>query len=334
MSTLLPRRLGSTGLEVSRIGLGMAALGRPGYITLGHARDLPQDYDPAAMETAAHAVLDAAWEGGVRYFDTARSYGRGEAFLGSWLRDRRIPAADVVVSSKWGYIYTADWRIDADTHEVKEHTLPILRRQILETRRSLGEWLALFQIHSATIESGVLERREVLEELALLRDGGLLIGLSVSGPGQADTIRRATDIEIAGHRLFDVVQATWNLLEPSAGDALREAHDGGLGIIIKEALANGRLTDRNSDSTFAAKRAVLDAAARAWAIPIDAVALAAVLQKPWADVVLSGAATAAHLSSNLTAATVQLEPRTLEQLSELRETCEEYWTTRARLAWN
>ena len=62
-------------------GLGLAALGRPGYINLGHAADLHADYDVAAMEGRAHAVLDAAHAAGVRYFDAARSYGRAEEFL-------------------------------------------------------------------------------------------------------------------------------------------------------------------------------------------------------------------------------------------------------------
>ena len=43
------------------------------------------DSDVAAMERHAHEVLDAACEAGVRYFDAARSYGRGEEFLASWL---------------------------------------------------------------------------------------------------------------------------------------------------------------------------------------------------------------------------------------------------------
>src|SRR6516162_7845028 len=99
--------LGGTGLKVSRLGLGLAALGRPGYINLGHADDLRHDYDVAAMEARAHAVLDAAWGAGIRYFDAARSYGRGEAFLGSWLTCRTIAPDRVVVGSKWGYTYTA-----------------------------------------------------------------------------------------------------------------------------------------------------------------------------------------------------------------------------------
>ena len=80
------RPLGTTGLTVSRMGLGLAALGRPGYINLGHDADLKSNFDIATMETQAHAVFDAAWKSGIRYFDAARSYGRAEAFLASWLR--------------------------------------------------------------------------------------------------------------------------------------------------------------------------------------------------------------------------------------------------------
>jgi aryl-alcohol dehydrogenase-like predicted oxidoreductase len=71
---------------VSQLGVGLAALGRPGYITLGHGDDLAHDYDPAAMERRCHEVLDAAWAAGVRWFDAARSYGHAEQFLASWLR--------------------------------------------------------------------------------------------------------------------------------------------------------------------------------------------------------------------------------------------------------
>ena len=86
--TMTPRLLGTTGLTVTPLGLGLAALGRPGYINLGHAADLAHDYDVAAMEKRAHAALDAAWAAGVRYFDAARSYGRAEEFLGRWLAAR------------------------------------------------------------------------------------------------------------------------------------------------------------------------------------------------------------------------------------------------------
>ena len=63
----------------------------------------------------------------------------------------------MVVCSKWGYTYTADWKIDAEAHEVKEHSLAVLQRQRRESQSNLGLYLDLYQIHSATIESGVLE---------------------------------------------------------------------------------------------------------------------------------------------------------------------------------
>jgi aryl-alcohol dehydrogenase-like predicted oxidoreductase len=323
--------LGRTGLVVSRVGLGLAALGRPGYINLGHADDLGRNYDVAAMERHAHAVLDEAWRLGVRYFDAARSYGDAERFLATWLTSRNIAPDAATVGSKWGYTYTAGWKTDADKHEVKEHTLPVLRRQLAESRHLLGAHLDLYQIHSATLDSGVLENAAVLQELARLRDGGLKIGLTVTGPRQSETIRRALDVVVGGARLFACVQATWNLLEPSADPALREAHDAGLGVIVKEGLANGRLTSRNTDA--AQRRLLEETAARLHTTP-DALALAAVLAQPWAGIVLSGAATAEHLRSNVEATQVRWDDAAAQQLETLAEPAELYWNTRAELRWN
>ena len=93
--------LGDTGLPVSRLGLGLAALGRPGYITLGHADDLDREYAVDAMARRAAAVLDAAHAAGIRYVDAARSYGRAEAFLAAWLASRGFPPGSITVGSKW-----------------------------------------------------------------------------------------------------------------------------------------------------------------------------------------------------------------------------------------
>ena len=222
-----PRPLGATGLRVTPVGLGLAALGRPAYIDLGRDADLGPARDVEALERRCHQVLDAAFAAGVRYLDAARSYGRAEEFLASWLRSRDLDPSEVTVGSKWGYTYVGDWRMDADTHEVKDHSLPALTRQAAETRALLGDHLDLYQIHSATLDSGVLEDRPVLDELTRLRDQGVAIGLSASGPAQAATIRRALELTTAGKAPFACVQATWNLLEPSAGPALAEAGQGG-----------------------------------------------------------------------------------------------------------
>jgi aryl-alcohol dehydrogenase-like predicted oxidoreductase len=325
---------GRTGLRVTSLGLGLAALGRPGYINLGHADDLDRDYRLSAMEEHSHEMMDLAWELGVRYYDAARSYGRAEMFLGSWLEARGIAPDAVIVGSKWGYTYTADWQVEAQKHEIKDLSLPVLQRQMGESRTILGEHLDLYQIHSATLDSGVLEDTSVLGELARLRDEGLVIGLSLSGPRQPETLRRAMSIRVDGQALFGAVQATWNLLEPSAGAALQEAHEAGLGVIVKEALANGRLTDRNDEPSFRAKRLLLEEAAGGLGVGIDTLALAAVLAQPWASVVLSGAANADHLRSNLIAVMVDWDVAISERLRPLVEPPDAYWATRAKLAWN
>jgi aryl-alcohol dehydrogenase-like predicted oxidoreductase len=306
---------------MSTIGLGLAALGRPGYLNLGHGDDLGGDRSVERLERHCHEVLDAAHEAGVRHFDAARSYGRAEEFLGSWLESRGIEPGTVTVSSKWGYTYTAGWRVDADPPEVKDLSVDTLQRQLGETRSWLGRWLSLYQIHSATVSSGVLDDAAVLEELALLRGSGVAVGLTVTGTEQAETIDLA--VERGG---FDAVQATFNLLERSAGPVLERAHAAGLRVMVKEAVANGRLTPRGDC-------APLEAVAKRLAVTSDAVALAAVLSRPWVDVVLSGASTTEQLLSNLAALSVPWSAELEDELAGLAEPSERYWSARSALSW-
>jgi aryl-alcohol dehydrogenase-like predicted oxidoreductase len=121
------------------------------------------------------------------------------------------------------------------------------------------------------------------------------------------------------------VQATWNLLERSAGPALEAAHKEGLGVIVKEALANGRLTARGDV-------APLREWAKRYGTTPDALALAAALSQPWADVVLSGAATVDQLRSNLEA--LELEPGAELDVDQLAEDPARYWQERSGLPWN
>jgi aryl-alcohol dehydrogenase-like predicted oxidoreductase len=317
------QRLGSTNLQVTPIGLGLAALGRPGYINLGRDHDLGPERSVEAMHERAHEVLDTAWSAGIRYVDAARSYGLAEQFLADWLETRRIDPDEIVVGSKWGYAYTADWRVGAAVNEVKDLSVETLRRQLGESRSIIGSWLRLYQIHSATLESGVLADRAVLGELARAREDGLVVGLSVSGPRQAETIRRALEVRVDGEALFGSVQATWNLLEPSAGAALDEAHEAGLGVIVKEALANGRLLALDP----------LWRLARRFDAKPDGIGIAAALAQPWADVVLSGAVTSEQLRSNVAALHLELDAGDLDRIAKLAEVPAAYWATRGDLAW-
>ena len=286
------------------------------------------------MQARAHAVLDAAWAAGVRYFDAARSYGRAEEFLASWLSVARHRARRGRRRLEVGlhlHCRVEGWCCAARGEGTLCCRLTAADR---ESRAVLGEYLDLYQIHSATLESGVLENQSVLEELARLRRDGLAIGLTLSGPQQADTLRQAMQVRVENAPVFDVVQATWNLLEPSVGPALQAAHAAGVGVIIKEALANGRLTARNHDPGFAAQRRLLEEVAAQCAATVDALALAAVLAQPWVDVVLAGAATVEHLRSNVAATTVAWDASIAERLAALAEDPRDYWARRGQLAWN
>jgi aryl-alcohol dehydrogenase-like predicted oxidoreductase len=225
--------------------------------------------------------------------------------------------------------------VTAEQHEVKDHSLATLTRQLQESRALLGDHLDIYQVHSATLESGVLDDERVLDALAGLRDdAALTVGITTSGPDQAVVVRRALEIERDGRRLFESVQTTWNLLERSAGPALAEAHAEGMLVIVKEALANGRLTPRNGDPAFASARAELDAVAARHDTDASTFALATALSRPWADVVLSGAATVEHLRANLAAATIAGAEGADDALAEWAEAPEAYWSVRRALRWN
>jgi aryl-alcohol dehydrogenase-like predicted oxidoreductase len=249
----------------------------------------------------------------------ARSYGRAEEFLAGWLPGH--PDADA--GSKWGYEYTGGWRADAEVHEIKRHGVDTYERQLAVTRSLLGDRLDLYQIHSLTPESGALADPALHHRLADLARTGVTVGFSTSGPAQADVIRAALDLEVDGEPLFACVQSTWNVLEQSAGPALAEAHFRGRFVIVKEAMANGRLA--GSLPPALAEVGVANG------VGPDAVALAAVLAQPWVDVVLSGAATVDQLVSNLAAERLDLRS---VPLAPYAEPPAGYWRTRAALPWH
>ena len=321
----------------AEIGIGLAALGRPGYINLGHAKDLAADYSVDAMQRNACEVLDAAWGEGIRYFDAARSYGRAEEFLSTWICQRNLAPNELRVGSKWGYVYTADWAVKTPPgvqHEVKRHDVDVLRKQFSISKDLIGKHLDLYQIHSATLQSGVLENQPVLECLAEMRAAGLEIGLSVSGVEQSTVIEKAVSIKFNGERLFNSVQATWNLLERSAETALKKANDAGLNVIVKEALANGRLTRRNKSEAFAIGSKVLGDVAKLIDADWDAIALAAAMNQPWATTVLSGAASVEHVKSNAKAKDIVWTTKLEQKLDKIAQPPADYWQQRSELAWN
>ena len=141
--------------------------------------------------TDARRVLDAAYAAGIRYVDVARSYGRAEEFLAGWLA-AHPEVDDVVVGSKWGYRYVGDWRIDAEVHEVKDHSLAAFtaaaRRRPAHCSATGS---AVYHVHSATLDTGVLEDAALHRALAGLRERGVRVGRVDVRPEPGGRVRRA-----------------------------------------------------------------------------------------------------------------------------------------------
>jgi aryl-alcohol dehydrogenase-like predicted oxidoreductase len=285
----------------------------------------------AELRHRTTGVLDAAYRLGIRYLDVARSYGRAEEFLAGWLA-ARPEITDVTVGSKWGYRYVGEWRLDASVHEVKDHSLAAFTEQYPQTQALLGKRLSIYHIHSATLDTGVLGDRALHEALARVRDSGIRIGISTSGPDQADAVRRALDITLGGAPLFTSFESTWNLLETSVAPALAEAASAGAWVIVKEAVANGRLAPGGGDDSPGVRR-VAELAGEL-GVEIDQVAIAAVLAQPWVWRVLSGAVTPAQLESNVAAGSLRLPVGALDEITALAEHPRDYWAARSRRAWS
>ncbi|BFM25826.1 aldo/keto reductase [Microbacterium sp. che218] len=303
-------------MHVARLGLGLAAVGRPAYITTARDEDLgdPASRSIEAMRDRAHALLDEAWDLGIRSVDAARSYGRAEEFLGSWLARHPERRAALTIGSKWGYAYVGGWRMDAAVHERKEHSVAMFDRQWPETLAALGSAPDFSLIHSVTPDSPALSDAVLLDRLRALRDRGVRVGLSTSGPHQGEVIHAALAVDA---HPFSVVQSTWNLLETSVAPALHTAHDDGWTVVVKEALANGELARAEPGSR-------LDRLASG--LSPDVFALGAARAQPWADIVLSGATTAAHLRRGVQA-------RPIEAPGDLATDPDDYWRRRSERPW-
>jgi aryl-alcohol dehydrogenase-like predicted oxidoreductase len=164
------RTLGSSGLQVSAIGLGCFGMA-PVYGT-------PDDDESIAT---IHRALDL----GVNFFDTADVYGNGsvEALLGRALEDRR---KEVIISTKFGNLLNPDGSFDG-VDGSRDHC-----RRCCETslQRMNLEVIDVFSVHRVDPDTPIETTMEALAELV---DEGLVraVGLSEAGP---ETIRRANAV--------------------------------------------------------------------------------------------------------------------------------------------
>jgi aryl-alcohol dehydrogenase-like predicted oxidoreductase len=335
--------------SLPKLGLGMAALGRPGYINLergnvfdssdANTDDVRRRSVESMQEKANNAMATLMAESKANnmlpWYDCARSYGLSEKFVGEFLRGNNVKPGEVVVSSKWGYTYVADWKVKLESgapHEVKDHSIENFLKQVEETKANIGEYLSIYQVHSATFESGILTDSRVHEALASCKiETGWKIGLSVSGPTQGKILQEAMKITSPdGTRLFDSVQCTYNLFEQRPDSALLDAHNAGMDIIIKEGMANGRILQNEKVQDIATKCGFAK----------DQLALACILAQPFQPRVLSGAVTPEQVSSNAKAIDLseRLKSDKKDLLNDIMKECviesEQYWKDRSALAWN
>lgn len=315
----------------TKIGLGLAAIGRPEYINVRQVVD--GDKSEEHYRENAFEMFDVAYAQGIRHFDTAPSYGKGEEFLQQWYKEN--PYKDLIFSTKWGYTYVADWNLGySGAHEIKEHSLTKLLEQ-WSVSKFLLPALKVYQIHSATFESGVLDHHEVLDKLYEIKNRtGLKMGISASGERQSEIVEYAAQIKIENEPLFESFQVTYNLLETNSHSVLQSLIKEGKLIIVKEALANGRIFKNDAYRHYKSLYAELQSLSEKYQVSVDAIALRFIMDHLQPGVVLSGAANTKQLSENMKALNFKLDNKELISLKQHTVNSDVYWNERKNLKWN
>ncbi len=313
-----------------KVGLGTAAIGRPEYINIRQSEK--SEFNLKTFRATGLKMLDEAYSQGIRYFDTAPGYGMAEQLLIDWIKEKGY--ADLEIATKWGYSYVANYNPLATVHEVKEHSRQNLNSQWEQSKKLLTN-LSTYQIHSATFDSGVLKNEEVLNRLGELKqEFGLRIGMSSTGANQEEVLKVAMDIEHEGKVLFDVYQVTYNVLDQSLANITKQLALQNKRVVVKEALANGRVFTHPNFLHYSKLYAFLEQLANKYAVGIDAIAIRFVLDSINPFMVLSGASQKSHITGNLKANTFQLTSDERVQLEQFSVQPDVYWKERKALGWN
>jgi aryl-alcohol dehydrogenase-like predicted oxidoreductase len=319
-------RLGSTGLQVSRLALGCGNFGGVG--------SAPAFWGQGDSEAQAAALMDRAWDAGINLFDTADAYGggRSETFIGNWLRRKGSAVReDVVLSSKvFNPVAPGPNRRGLSRKHIVQEIDASLRR--LQTDR-----LDLYLMHEPDPDTPIEETLVAFDDL--VRMGKVLyVGASNIEPWR---LARALGTSAArGLARFDWVQNSYSLLDRAAERELFPLlADTGLGFTPFSPLAGGWLTGKyRADTPFpegsrmtlrpepyrhltnaAVFQALgaLEAEARARSTTMGALALAWVLHQPRVDAAIIGPRTPAHLDAALAALDVQLTRGDQDHLAAL-----------------
>jgi aryl-alcohol dehydrogenase-like predicted oxidoreductase len=210
---LTKRRLGS--LDVSLVGIGCNNFGK------------------RLDQAATTAVVEAALEAGINFFDTADAYGetRSEQFLGRALGARR---KEVIVATKFG--------LKLDEQRPGGATPAYLRRALEDSLQRLGtDYVDLYQLHRPDPNVPIAETLDALNDL--VRQGKVReIG---SSNFSAQQIRDADLLAAKNHARFVSVQNEYSLLERSVErEVLTELRERRLALLPYFPLAGGLLSGK------------------------------------------------------------------------------------------
>ncbi|KZM72227.1 aldo/keto reductase [Nocardia terpenica] len=236
---MITRTLGSSGIEVSGLGIGCWAIGGPDT-NLG----LPMGWGPVD-ESAAIAGLERAWESGVTLFDTADVYGHGrsERLLGQLVP--LVQRERIQLVSKVGYFAgTAAHGYDPGH----------MRRQLEQTLDNLNtDWLDVYFFHHSEFGPDDERLELAIEMMNNFRTEGLIRAIGMRGPHRYAPDRLSTgpkaNKEARFRELFDrirpqVLAVRDNLLTPQtrSNSIFTFAEDHGCGVLINKPLSQGLLT--------------------------------------------------------------------------------------------
>ncbi len=209
------RRVGRTNLRVSEIGFGCWPIGGGSY-------------GPVKDETSLDA-LEAAWDSGVNFFDTADVYGEGhsEELLGNFLKTKRREQAVIATKGGWDFYHGA---------HLKNFSPDYLRTACEKSLKRLGvETIDLYQLHNPPLE--MLRQKEVLNVMASLRQEGKIRYIGVSVHTEVEAFAALQDKRV------HAIQVIFNLLDQRMAERIfPEADKQNVGVIVREPLASGILS--------------------------------------------------------------------------------------------
>ena len=216
------RKLGKTGIEVSEISFGSVPLGIP----YGFTSDSPEKM---LSDEEAIAVLRAALDGGINFFDTAPLYGRSEELIGRAFDRQRD---DIVICTKCGHaIFDSEGRLLPD-----DQFREIVQASVKKSLRTMKtDYVDVFLVHKVTEE--LLNSKMVVDVFTELKKQGLVrsVGVSTYGPEQTCKAISSGD--------WDVVQLALSIMDQENLVALPLAIEHGVGVMVRSVLFRGILTD-------------------------------------------------------------------------------------------